>query len=233
MSDANLFATIRERLFTAVIGDVMDAAGLTRQFLPPEIRALQADSMVVGRAMTVLEADTEYGQDAGFGLMFRALDDLKPGEVYVCTGASPAYALWGGLMSARAMSLGAVGAVVDGHHRDTREILGLGFPVFSAGAYAQDQRLRGRVVDYRRPITFRNGCAIASGDHCASAAMRARASCSGARASCVRCLATALSSYSTSGANQTAARSAISFSVCTRSRSAITMSAGFGPRPRS
>jgi hypothetical protein len=121
LSDEELFAIIRERLFTAVIGDVMDAAGLTRQFLPPGIRALQPDSMVVGRAMTVLEADTEYGQDAGFGLMFRALDDLTPGEVYVCTGASPAYALWGGLMSARAMSLGAVGAVVDGHHRDTRE----------------------------------------------------------------------------------------------------------------
>ena len=164
MSDEELFATIREKLFTAVIGDVMDAAGLIRQFLPPEIRALRADGMVVGRAMTVLEADTEYGQDAGFGLMFRALDDLKPGEVYVCTGASPIYALWGGLMSARAMSLGAVGAVVDGHHRDTREILGLGFPVFSAGAYAQDQRLRGQVVDYRRPITFRNGCTVAAGD---------------------------------------------------------------------
>jgi regulator of RNase E activity RraA len=164
MSDEEIFATIRERLFTAVIGDVMDAAGLTRQFLPPEIRALQPDKMVVGRAMTVREADIAYGEDAGFGLMFRALDELKPGEVYVCTGASPAYALWGGLMSARAMKLGATGAVLDGHHRDTREILGLGFPVFSAGAYAQDQRLRGQVVDYRQPITFRNGCSIASGD---------------------------------------------------------------------
>jgi regulator of RNase E activity RraA len=164
MSDEALFATIRERLFTAVIGDVMDAAGLTRQFLPPEIRALTPDAVVVGRAMTVLEADTEHGQDAGFGLMFRALDDLKPGEVYVCTGASPTYALWGGLMSARAMTLGATGAVLDGPHRDTREILGLGFPVFSAGSYAQDQRLRGQVVDYRSPITFRNGCKVASGD---------------------------------------------------------------------
>ena len=27
--------------------------------------------------------------------MLRALDDLKPGEVYVCTGPSRAYASWG------------------------------------------------------------------------------------------------------------------------------------------
>ena len=81
MTDDSLLKIIRERLFTAVIGDVMDGAGLTRQFLPPEIRALQPEAMLVGRAMTVLEADTTGEVDEGFGLMFRALDDLKPGEV--------------------------------------------------------------------------------------------------------------------------------------------------------
>lgn len=96
--DAELFTSIRRRLFTAVIGDVMDHEGLTRQFLPPGIRALDPDMMVVGRAMPVLEADCcgeiighTGGADA-FGLMFRTLDELKPGEVYICTGASPRYA---------------------------------------------------------------------------------------------------------------------------------------------
>ena len=92
------------------------------------------------------------------------LDDLKPGEVYVTPGASPRYALWGGLMSTRAQSLGAHGAVMDGFHRDTREIRKLGFPVFSRGAYAQDQRLRGRVIDFRCTVEFRNGVRVAPGD---------------------------------------------------------------------
>ena len=35
-----LFARIRTELYSAVLGDVMEAIGLTRQFLPPEIRAL-------------------------------------------------------------------------------------------------------------------------------------------------------------------------------------------------
>lgn len=168
--DQTLFRIVREKLFTAVIGDVMDAGGLTRQFLPREIRALRSDMAVVGRAMPVLEADCS-GEQVGhagraepFGLMFKALDDLRAGEVYVAAGGSPRYAFWGGLMSTRARSLGAAGAVLGGPHRDTREILSLGLPVFSMGSYAQDQRLRGRVIDYRCAVTFDNAATVSPGD---------------------------------------------------------------------
>lgn len=168
--DQALFSTIRKQLFTAAIGDVMDAAGLTHQFLPPELRALEPETVLVGRAMPVLEADCcgdrigATGAADPFGLMLRALDELHPGEVYVCTGAAPRYALWGGLMSGRAKALGAQGAVLDGFHRDTREIRALGFPVFSRGAYAQDQRLRGRVIDFRCALEFANGARVDPGD---------------------------------------------------------------------
>src|SRR5690606_32034084 len=105
---------------------------------------LREDFVVCGRAMPVLEADDEGGEGPGrvsdvlnrpFGLMLRALDDLRPGEVYVCTGASPTYALWGELMSACARNRGAVGAVVNGWSRDTRGILAQNFPCFSYGRY--------------------------------------------------------------------------------------------------
>jgi regulator of RNase E activity RraA len=168
--DAALLRTIRERLFTSVIGDVMDAAGLTRQFLPPEIRALGADMVLAGRAMPVLEADCageslgHSGETQPFGLMLRALDELRADEVYLATGGTPRYALWGGLMSGRARACGAAGAVLDGFHRDTREIAGMGFPVFSRGAYAQDQRRRGRVIDFRCAVEYGNGVLVHPGD---------------------------------------------------------------------
>lgn len=95
--------------------------------------------------------------------MFEALDDLKSNEVYVCSGSSPRYALWGGLMSTRAMKLGAAGAVVDGYLRDSSEIEKLGFPAFSIGTYAQDQGPRGKVIDYRVPVEF-NGVRVNPGD---------------------------------------------------------------------
>jgi regulator of RNase E activity RraA len=132
-SDEELYDTLRRELFTAVVGDVMDTMGLLRQFLPPQIKPLRNDMVVTGRALTVLEADVPSGTDfvsEPFGLMLRALDDLKAEEVYICTGGSPWYALWGELMSTRAINLGAAGAVVDGYHRDTRGILQLGFPTF-------------------------------------------------------------------------------------------------------
>ncbi len=168
--DAIRFQTVRDTLFTAVIGDVMDVAGLTHQFLPPQIRALRPEMMLVGRAMPVLEADC-HGEHVGhtgkpgpFGLMFEALDSRQAGEVYVAAGGSTRYAMWGGLMSTRALTLGAAGAVLGGYHRDTREIFGLGLPVFSMGSYAQDQRVRGRVVDYRCAVEFGNGAQVHPGD---------------------------------------------------------------------
>jgi regulator of RNase E activity RraA len=171
-SDEELYGAVRRGLFTAVVGDVMDTMGLLRQFLPPQIKPLRNDMVVIGRAMTVLEADV-FAESSGpsatdfmlepFGLMFRALDDLKAGEVYICTGASPRYALWGELMSTRAVKLGAAGAVVDGYHRDTRGILQLGFPTFSYGAYAQDQAPRGKVIDFRVPLEL-GGVRVMPGD---------------------------------------------------------------------
>ncbi|MEO8409424.1 MAG: RraA family protein [Propionivibrio sp.] len=160
-NDDELFALCRDGLFSAVIGDVMDIMGRTHQFLPPRIQPLRDDMIIVGRAMPVLEADDYGGEGPGrvngllngpFGLMLKALDDLRKSEVYVCTGSSPDYALWGELMSTCAMNNGAAGAVVDGYSRDTRGILALGFPVFSYGRYAQDQRPRGKVIDYRCTI---------------------------------------------------------------------------------
>ena len=135
----------------------MDEIGLVHQFLPPEIRPLDPSMRLVGRAMPVLVADLDDGTRGSdslppFGRMLEALDDLGAGEVYVCGGGSAEYALWGELMTARAQVLGAAGAVLDGYYRDTDGIASLGFPTFGYGSYAQDQRLRGHVVDFRVPI---------------------------------------------------------------------------------
>jgi regulator of RNase E activity RraA len=171
-SEEELFKLVREELFTAVVGDVMDKMGLIRQFLPPQIQPLRDDMVVVGRAMTVLQADVFAEKtDSGvnelmrkpFGLMLEALDDLKPNEVYVCTGASPCYALWGELMSTRAMKLGAAGAILNGYSRDTKAILELNFPTFSRGRYAKDLSPRGKVIDFRVPLEI-EGVRINSGD---------------------------------------------------------------------
>ena len=168
MNDSELFAQAKKELFTALVGDVMDKMGLFHQFLPQNLKPLDPHMVVIGRAMPVWEQDlpeiTPYELlDKPFGVMFEALDQLKENEVYVCSGSSPSYALWGGLMSTRAIKLGAAGAIVNGMSRDTNEILRLDFPTFSLGTYAQDQGPRGKVVDYRIPIDL-GGISISPGD---------------------------------------------------------------------
>lgn len=170
--DKALITLIKAELYTAVIGDIMDKMGYTHQFLSPRIRPLRDDMLVVGRAMTVLEADVCENTVPGgnnpllqrpFGLMLEALDDLKEDEVYICSGSSPRYALWGELMSARAIQCKAAGAVVNGYSRDTKGILALNFPCFSYGPYAQDQAPRGKVIDYRVPLEL-DGVLVNDGD---------------------------------------------------------------------
>lgn len=171
-NDQELFKIAKEELFVALVGDVLDKMGYLHQFLSPNIKPLRKDMVVIGRAMTVLEADTfeESSTQTNnplmkkpFGMMFEALDSLKENEVYICSGSSPRYALWGGLMSTRALKLKAAGAVVDGYSRDTSEIEKLNFPTCSLGTYAQDQGPRGKVIDYRVPIEF-NGIRVNPGD---------------------------------------------------------------------
>jgi regulator of RNase E activity RraA len=160
-ADSELFDLARRELFVAVVGDVMDKLNLQHQFLPPEIQPLRLDMVVIGRAMPVLSVDVFAEKITGsanqlmakpFGLMLEALDDLKPGEIYVNTGSSPRNALWGELMSTRAIKLGAAGAIVNGYSRDTNGIFKLNFPTFSMGRYAQDSAPRYKVVDFRIPI---------------------------------------------------------------------------------
>ncbi|MFW6327997.1 MAG: RraA family protein [Bacteroidota bacterium] len=171
-NDKELFATIRNQLYSAVIGDIMDTMGLLNQFLPPQVRPLKKDMFIVGRAMPVLEADYDEKLNSlfpkallnkPFGVMLEALDDIKTGEVYVCSGASPTYALIGELMLTRIKMCGGAGAVINGYSRDTHGIYKVGLPVFSYGPYSQDQAPRGKVIDFRVPIEI-NGVTINPGD---------------------------------------------------------------------
>jgi len=164
-TDDELFALAEHELFTCVVGDVMDKMHLLHQFLPPQIRPLDPESVLVGRAMPVLSGDVfeEISSNSKsdvrhkpFGLMLEALDDLAHNEIYANTGSSPRNAMWGEMMSTRAAVLGARGAIVNGYYRDTKALLRMKFPTFGLGSYGQDSAPRYIVYDFRVPIEI--GC---------------------------------------------------------------------------
>lgn len=161
--DPQLFDLVRRTLYTPVVGDILDELGFTRQFLPQPIQPLREDMKVAGRAMPVLMIDVYGKQDRPFGRLTEALDQLRPGEIYLASGGEMRCAYWGEILTATARRRGAVGAVINGFHRDTPQVLSQGWPVFSRGRFAQDSAVRTQVVDYRSPIEI-GGVRVEPGD---------------------------------------------------------------------
>lgn len=161
-NDDELFALMKERLYTPVVGDILDAMGYAHQFLPAGIHPLRDDTKIAGRACTVLECDVFEPQKKPFGLLTEALDQLEKNDVYIATGAHNS-ALWGELLTAAARKRGAVGAVLDGYTRDTPQVLQQNFPVFARARWAQDSSIRTNVIDFRCTIEI-GGVTIHNGD---------------------------------------------------------------------
>jgi regulator of RNase E activity RraA len=151
-SDAELFQLCTRELYTPVVGDILDDLGFTHQFLPQPIQPLREEMKLAGRAMPVVMIDMFGKQKKPFGLLTEALDQLQPGEIYLASGGEMRCAYWGEILTATAKKRGAVGAVINGFHRDTPKVLEQGWPVFSRGRFAQDSGVRTQVVDYRCPI---------------------------------------------------------------------------------
>jgi len=148
-NDEEMFSLMKEKLYTPVVGDILDTMGYTHQFLPADIRPLKPEMKVAGFAMTVLMIDVYGPQKKPFGLLTEALDQLRENEIYLATGGTRRCAYWGELLTATAKTRKAVGAVLNGYHRDTPQVQSQNWPVFSCGCYAQDSSVRTQVVDYR------------------------------------------------------------------------------------
>ena len=151
-SDSELFALITRELYTPVVGDILDDLGYTRQFLPQSVQPLREEMKLAGRAMPVVMIDVFGKQKKPFGLLTEALDQLQLGEIYLASGGDMRCAYWGEILTATAKKRGAVGAVINGFHRDTPKVLEQNWPVFSRGRFAQDSAVRTQVADYRCPI---------------------------------------------------------------------------------
>lgn len=151
-SDTELFELIKTQLYTPVVGDILDKHGFTHQFLPQPIQPLLVEMKLAGRAMPALIIDVHGPQKKPFGKLTESLDQLQPGEIYLASGGDMRCAYWGEILTATARMRGAVGAVVNGFHRDTPKVLEQNWPVFSRGRYAQDSSVRSAVADYRCPI---------------------------------------------------------------------------------
>jgi regulator of RNase E activity RraA len=153
--DDQMIETARERLYAAVLSDVLDGLGYRHQVLPARIRPLDDGLVLVGRARTALYRDV-YHVPRGhnpYELEIALIDDLKAGEVAVLAcGASGRIAPWGELLTTASRARGALGCVTDGLVRDVKASRELAYPVFHGGIGPLDSKGRGEVCAIDVPI---------------------------------------------------------------------------------
>lgn len=147
------YTHIEEKLYTAVIADILDSLGYTNQVLRYDIRPLYPEAKMAGRAATMATTEVYAVPKEPFKLELELLDDIQPGNIVVCaTQGSTKAALWGELLSTSARAKGGRGALIDGLSRDAAKIIEMRFPVFALGLSPADSRGRLDVIAIHKPV---------------------------------------------------------------------------------
>jgi regulator of RNase E activity RraA len=143
------------RIYTAALADVLDAHGLRRQTLPPEIVALAPGMRLAGPAFTVEGRPVETEDwDAAIRRTLAMLGSVPAGQVAVYQCHHDVSAHFGELSATSLLSRGVAGCVIDGGCRDVRFIVEEGFPVFARFRTPEDSTWRWEVTATQVPITI-------------------------------------------------------------------------------
>lgn len=164
--DDGFLKAIREKLYVAVVSDVLDALGHTNQAMSSRIRPLDDSLVLAGYARTGLYQDIYHiakGENP-YELEIALIDDLAADDVAIfACGASGRIAPWGELLSTASRARGAAGCVTDGLTRDIRAIREMRFPVFHGGIGPLDSKGRGKASQIDVPVVCA-GVRIEPGD---------------------------------------------------------------------
>ena len=142
---------LKAELYSAVLSDVMDAAGLPVHAMRPFVRPLHEEDVVFGPARTGLFMP-RYGENPDeppYDVEIALIDDLQPGDVVVfaCNGPTERIVPWGELLTTAAMHRGGVGCVTDGLVRDVKAIRQMRFRFLAAASGRWTLKGRSKMVD--------------------------------------------------------------------------------------
>lgn len=152
-NDKEMFVLMEEKLYSGVICDIMDDLGYRNQAMRHDIRPLEMNYVIAGRAKTILAADVYEIPEEPYKKEIEAIDSIKEDEVVVAaTNRSFNNGFWGELLSTASKARGARGAIIDGVTRDVKKIIELQFPVFTVAFKPVDSKGRGMVIDYDCPV---------------------------------------------------------------------------------
>lgn len=159
------FDFLEQKLYSAVIGDILDDLGYRNQTFGAGLRLIDPSLKISGRSFTAQATKVFSIPAEPYKLQMEAIDAVSTGEVFVVsTGAPDEAAFWGELISTACRARGGRGAIVDGMNRDTAKILEMKFPLAARGQVPTDSKGRVNLIYYQQPIEI-DGVRIHPGDY--------------------------------------------------------------------
>jgi len=154
-----------EKLYSAVVGDVLDKMGYRAQSFSSRIGALTPARCVSGRIFTAKAVNVDEVPPEPYKLEMEAIDTMKEGDVLVVdAGHNRDASFWGELLSTACMAKGVRGIVMSTCTRDLWALEKMDFPVFGIGVTPADSLGRMDVVSLGEPIEI-DGVSMKNGDY--------------------------------------------------------------------
>ena len=118
---------------------------------------------LAGYACTILENDVYGVPKKPFGYMTEALDQLRPNEIYVATGAHNS-ALWGEMFATAINQHKGADVLLDAYARDIKQLKAMDFPLFYRGKNPKTSKGRREINECQIPVVM-DGITINPGDY--------------------------------------------------------------------
>ena len=154
-----------EKLYSAVVADVLDKLGYRNQILSARVRALTPTNQVCGRVFTAQAETVDTLAEEPYKLEMAAIDTMTAGDVLVVDGQNNMEsAFWGELLSTACLAKGVRSIVMTTCSRDMWALNKMNFPVFGIGVTPSDSYGRIDVTSIGEPIKI-DGVPARNGDY--------------------------------------------------------------------
>lgn len=155
---------ILEKLYSAVVADVLDGMGYRERCLSADVQALTPANRVCGRVFTAKAEVVDEIPAEPYKLEMLAIDSMQAGDVLVIDAdGNRDSAFWGELLSTACLAKGVRGVVMNTCCRDLWALSQMDFPVFGTGRTPADSKGRIDVVEIKETIVM-NEVVINTGD---------------------------------------------------------------------
>ncbi len=162
----DILAQLRQ-IPTATLADAIDELVTSRGFMSHDMRPVNLQGRIAGRARTVLYGPvSERGPEKNLGPRYEVqlIDKSGPGDILVVAMGDLNITGLGGLMATTAKVRGMEGVVVDGAVRDVEQIQGVGLSVFSRSISPASLLGRATSLAHSVPVVC-GGVTVSPGDY--------------------------------------------------------------------